>query len=211
MFAEEEYVQLAALQHFVFCPRQCALIHTERVWAENAQTVLGKLEHGRVDAAKGESRGCVYTARSVSLISHQLGIKGVSDVVEYRQTPDGDLVYPVEYKHGRPKKHLADAVQLCAQALCLEEMHQCHIPEGYLFYQSLRRRYPVVFDEELRRETRITIKATREMLLVGNLPQAVKRKECTSCSLFNLCLPLPAAQPISEYNDRRFNAIVSES
>lgn len=210
MFTEEEYVQIAALQHFVFCPRQCALIHTERAWAENAHTILGKQEHGRVDSAKNESRGCVYTSRSVSLISHQLGIKGVSDVVEYRQTADGELVYPVEYKHGRPKKHLADVVQLCAQALCLEEMHQCHIPEGYIFYQSQRRRYPVKFDEDLRRETEIIIRSTRELLQSGNLPSAARRKECDSCSLFDLCLPLSDTLPITEYNNRRFNVLISE-
>lgn len=204
-------MQLAALQHFVFCPRQCALIHTERVWRENAHTLLGRLEHTRVDTAPGESRDKVYTARAVALVSHKLGIRGVSDVVEYIKTPGGEIICPVEYKHGRPKQHLADAVQLCAQAMCLEEMHHCNIPRGFLFYYSLRRRYPISFDEELRSETKIVIRETREMMLSGQLPPAVRRKECAACSLYELCLPLPAAQHVSAYNDRRFDALISES
>lgn len=210
MFTEDEYVPLAALQHFVFCPRQCALIHTERVWADNAHTILGHIEHKRVDSAPSEHRGGIYTARSVSLVSHEYGIRGISDVVEYRKTADSEIICPVEYKHGRPKQHLADAVQLCAQALCLEEMHHCSISEGYMFYQSLRKRYRIEFDEELRGETKIAIRETREMMLSGQLPPAVRRKECVSCSLYELCLPLPSPQLVSDYNNRRFNALISE-
>lgn len=210
MYTEEEYVPLSALQHFVFCPRQCALIHTEREWAENAHTVLGHQEHERVDSSRGESRSGIYTARAVALVSHELGIRGISDVVEYRKTADSEYICPIEYKHGRPKQHLADAVQLCAQAFCLEEMHNCTISEGYLFYHSLKRRYPIVFDVELRNETKIAIRATREMLLNGQLPSAVRRKECSACSLYEICLPMHGIQQMADYNNRRFNALMSE-
>lgn len=209
MFAEEEYVQLAALQHFVYCPRQCALIHTERVWAENALTTLGKITHERVDSAPSSTKGAVRTARSVRLVSHALGIKGVADVVEYEQTEQGMLVTPVEYKRGSPKQHMADVVQLCAQALCLEEMNGCRIGRGYLFYHSTRRRCLVELTDDVRRETMLAIQGTRQLLMSGTLPAAIRHKGCDACSLFELCVPSSGAGPASAFNERRFNAILS--
>lgn len=208
MFAEEDYVQLAALQHFVFCPRQCALIHTEQLWAENSLTTLGKLEHDRVDNAPGTTRGGLRIARSVRLVNHALGIRGVSDVVEYETTEDGMRITPIEYKHGKEKQHLADIVQLCAQALCLEEMHDCSIPTAYVYYRSTHRRFAVALTEEIRRETQTAIIATRELLQQRHVPRGVRRKECEACSLLNVCLPTKAAQPVSLYNTRTFNAIL---
>lgn len=209
MFAEEEYVQLAALQHFVYCPRQCALIHTERVWAENALTTLGKITHERVDSAPSSTSGAVRTARSVRLVSHALGIKGVADVVEYEQTEQGVVVTPVEYKRGYPKQHMADVVQLCAQALCLEEMHDCKISRACLFYHSTRRRCHVDLTEEVRGETLNAIQETRRLLMSGGLPAAIRHKGCDSCSLFELCVPSSGAGPASAFNERRFNSILS--
>lgn len=209
MYAEEEYVQLAALQHYVFCPRQCALIHTECQWAENALTTLGKINHERVDNAPSSTKGNTRTARSVRLVSHALGIRGVADVVEYEQSPAGLLVTPVEYKRGTPKQHMADIVQLCAQALCLEEMHGCSIPRAYLFYHTNRRRFAVELTEEVRQETKTAIKETRHMLTTGELPPAVRHGGCDSCSLLELCVPASGAAPASAFNDRRFRAILS--
>lgn len=209
MFRDDEYVALSALQHYIFCPRQCALIHTEQQWAENALTTLGKLEHERVDTAPGTTRGHIRTARAVRLVSHELGIRGISDVVEYETSENGTLrITPIEYKHGREKQHLADTVQLCAQALCLEEMHGIPIPSAAIFYHATRRRYNVELTEELRNETRITITATRRLLQEKQVPRGIRRKECDACSLFNICLPTKAAQPVKEYNTRTFNAIL---
>lgn len=209
MFREDEYVQLSALQHYIFCPRQCALIHTEQQWAENTLTTLGKLEHERVDTAPGTTRGPLRTARAVRLVNHTLGIRGISDVVEYETATDGTLhITPIEYKHGREKQHLADTIQLCAQALCLEEMHGVSIPTAALFYHAARRRYKVELTEEIRNETRAAITATRLLLQERRVPRGIRRKECDACSLLNICLPTKAAQPVKEYNNRTFNAIL---
>ena len=209
MFAEEEYVQLAALQHFVYCPRQCALIHTERVWAENALTTLGKIAHERVDNAPSSTKGAVRIARSVRLVSHALGIKGVADVVEYEQTEQGMLITPVEYKRGYPKQHMADVVQLCAQAFCLEEMHGCRIERGCLFYHATRHRCVVELTDVVRSETIEAISGTRQLLMSGTLPPAIRHKGCDSCSLFELCVPSSGSGLASDFNERRFNSILS--
>lgn len=205
MFAEEEYVSLSALQHFAFCPRQCALIHTEREWAENVLTTFGKIEHERVDSAYGSAIHGVRVARSVPLKSIQYGISGLSDVVEYHPTVDGELPVPVEYKHGRPATHKADEIQLCAQALCLEEMHQCHIPEAFLFYRAVRRRTSVILSAELRALTIQTIEATRQMLKSCNIPPVVRQSGCEACSLLDICLPTAWQHNAAAYNNSVFD------
>ncbi len=216
-FAEDEYVMLSALQHYVFCPRQCALIHNEREWAENALTTLGKIEHERVDTAPGTTRGRLRMARSVRLASHRLGIRGVADAVEYETVAEqgGEArlcrVTPVEYKHGRPKEFRADDVQLCAQAFCLEEMHGIAIPTAFLYYRSPKRRKEVVLDAELRALTEQAIVETRRLLLSGALPPARRTDDCDACSLFELCLPLPSSVPASRYNARNFRAVEEEN
>lgn len=204
MFAEDEYVTLSALQHYAFCPRQCALIHTEREWAENTLTTFGKIEHERVDSAFGSTIRGVRIVRSVPLNSRQYGIRGLSDVVEYHPSADGELPVPVEYKHGRPAAHKADEIQLCAQALCLEELHQCHIPEGFLFYRAIRRRVSVMLSSELRVLTVQTIEATRQMLQSRSVPPAVRQPGCTACSLLDICLPTAWQNNASAYNDTMF-------
>lgn len=205
---DERSVPISALQHFVFCPRQCALIHTERLWAENALTFQGRRDHARVEAAKGTTKGCLREARSVQLASVKLGIHGVSDVVEYEQTTEGIHITPVEYKHGKPKPHYADEVQLCAQALCLEEMHLCCIEHGFLYYHELRRRIKVDFSEQLRDLTKKVVADTCSLLKSGTLPAAVKRKECSACSLYELCLPVSGLLSVSAYNDKMFEEIM---
>lgn len=208
-FSEDEYVTLSALQHAVFCLRQCALIHTERIWTENALTAMGRIEHERVDSAEGTTRGAVRTARTVQLVCHRLGIRGVADVVEYKTTPQGMLVIPVEYKHGRPESHRADEVQLCAQAFCLEEMHQCRIETACLFYHRIRCRCVVKLDSELREMTEKIIAETRELLRNGTIPPAVKAEHCKSCSLNDYCLPRDSTELASAYTRRVFNQMVN--
>ncbi len=202
--ASERMIPISALQHYIFCPRQCALIHTERVWAENALTYLGRREHRRVESAQTSVRGRVIEERSVQLYSDIMGIYGVADVVEYQYLDFGLQVTPIEYKHGSPKSHSADEVQLCAQAICLEEMHGIRIDKGYLFYQSHKRRIGIEFSEELRTLTIATIEETRRLLEAQILPEAIKRRECAACSLNAQCLPRKVLKSVKMYNNLEF-------
>ncbi|MDE0660705.1 MAG: CRISPR-associated protein Cas4 [Gammaproteobacteria bacterium] len=185
--SEDEFIPISALQHFVYCPRQCALIHTERQWAENAYTAEGRLLHQRVDEGGAIRRGDVTTSRSVAVRSIRLGLTGVVDVVESR---NGQAPYPVEYKRGRPKTHRADEVQLCAQAICLEEMLEVAIPEGALYYGKNRRRRVVTFDMVLRHLTVEIVGRTHVLLGSRCTPPAVfDPRKCGSCSLQDICQP----------------------
>jgi len=187
---DDDLIPLSALQHYLYCPRQCALIHVERLWAENRQTAEGRILHERADQPMVEQRHGVRTVTAMPLAAPELGIAGVADVVEFRANPAGEIAYPVEYKRGRPKAHRADDVQLCAQALCLEAMFGRPVSEGALFYGTTRRRQVVFFDTELRRLTQDTIRATREMLIAGRTPLATyDPKRCDACSLLDLCQP----------------------
>lgn len=190
MEESDDLVPLSALQHYLYCPRQCALIHIERLWAENRQTAEGRLLHDRADTPQIERRHGVRTITAMPLSSAELGITGVADVVEFRADEGGERPFPVEYKRGRPKAHRADEVQLCAQALCLEAMFGCKVAEGALFYGQTRRRQAVVFDHDLRQLTLEAIEATREMIRVGHTPMArYQAKRCDACSLIEHCQP----------------------
>ncbi|ATE60481.1 CRISPR-associated protein Cas4 [Thauera sinica] len=187
---EDDLLPISALQHYLYCPRQCALIHVERLWAENRQTAEGRLLHDRADTPQIERRHGVRTITAMPLSSVELGISGVADVVEFRQEEGVEIPCPVEYKRGRPKAHRADEVQLCAQALCLEVMSGCRVEEGALFYGQTRRRQAVAFDDDLRLLTLDTIRITREMIRSGRTPLATYRAErCDACSLIDLCQP----------------------
>jgi CRISPR-associated exonuclease Cas4 len=190
--AEESLLPISALQHFLFCPRQCALIHIERLWAENSATAEGRLLHDKVDSARDDSRGGIRTLRSLALRSFALGIAGVADAVE----KDGAKLFPIEFKRGRPKKHRADEVQLCAQALCLEEMFGIAVPRGALYYGATRRRREVAFDDELRR---LTIGIAREATVMVRSqktpPPAYSPGLCGQCSLIDLCRPKQLTNP----------------
>lgn len=187
---KDDFVPLSALQHYLYCPRQCALIHVERLWAESRQTAEGRLLHDRADTPQVEQRHGVRTVTAMPLSCVQLGIAGVADVVEYRGTEGDERPYPVEYKRGRPKSHRADEVQLCAQALCLEAMFGQTVEYGALFYGTTRRRVDVEFDKALRELTLQTIHATREMITAGHTPsEQYVAKRCDSCSLIDLCQP----------------------
>lgn len=201
MFAESDLIPISALQHFAFCERQCALIHVEQAWAENRLTAEGRVLHERVHDAGSESRPGVRTARGLRLRSLALGLTGVADVVEFRPDEQGIAVpglrgrwqpYPVEFKRGRPKADRCDEVQLCAQALCLEEMLGATIREGALFYGQPRRRQDVTFDASLRGLVGELAARAQELIRSGRTPAAVPLTKCKSCSLFDLCQPATA-------------------
>jgi CRISPR-associated exonuclease Cas4 len=192
---EDALVPISALQHQLFCPRQCALIHVERQWLEDGATAEGRILHERVDNGRPDRRRGVRTVRGMAIRSFALGITGKADAVEFQ----GPQPYPVEYKRGRPKTHRADEVQLCAQALCLEEMFAVAVPEGALFYGELRRRTEIAFDAELRALTAATAAEVRAMVVSGRTPPPVPMPGCARCSLEPLCRPKAiAARPAVE-------------
>ncbi|MDR1947520.1 MAG: CRISPR-associated protein Cas4 [Desulfovibrio sp.] len=188
-YSEEDFIQLSALQHYSYCPRQCALIHLDMVWSENVFTAEGRLLHDKVDSGKTEIRGNVKTATGLRLCSFRHGVSGTADVVEFHHQNGGWLPFPVEYKHGRPKKHDSDRLQLCMQALCLEEMLSVAVPRGALFYGKTRRREEVEFSEELRSETVALVRDVHVLLRQTVLPPPADDERCPGCSLSDVCLP----------------------
>lgn len=187
---EDDLLPLSALQHYLYCPRQFALIHVERLWAENRFTAEGRLLHRKADEVKVEARRGVRTVTALPLLNTELGVIGVADVVEFHVSPEGERPYPVEYKRGKPKAHRADEVQLCGQALCLEAMLQVTIAEGALYYGKTRRRQVVPLDNELRCLTRQVIAEARALVAQGLTPHAAyKASVCDACSLIELCQP----------------------
>lgn len=198
---------LSALQHFSFCARQCALIHLERLWAENTRTAEGRVMHERAHDAGTESRGTLRIARALPIQSTTLGVHGVADVVEFHRQSDGSWrPFPVEYKRGRPKHHSADKIQLCAQALCLEESLHTAVPAGALFYGETHRRLDVIFDESLRTETRDLARRMLAMLSAGRTPAPEFGPKCRACSLLALCQPQAVKRSASAHLARLLRA-----
>lgn len=215
MDSSDEYLQISGIQHFAFCPRQWGLIHIEQQWQENDLTYAGRKLHTNVDKPDfREVRGNTITTRSFPLISHRLKVVGIADMVEYvRGDHDGiplpgrDGVWlprPVEYKHGESKVSSCDRVQLCTQAMCLEEMFDVKIPCGDIFFGRPRRRERVELDNALRDET---IRIFAEMVTwyqSGSTPPAIPSKQCGRCSLENLCVPqLSHLEKVRSYVDRQ--------
>jgi CRISPR-associated exonuclease Cas4 len=193
---------LSALQHYLYCPRQCALIHVEKVWEENRYTAEGRLLHLRADAGAAGRRGGVAQDRAVPLRSDRLGLYGVADVVELRPGPDGrEAPYPVEYKRGSPKVEDWDRAQLCAQAMCLEEMLGVVVLEGAIFYGKPRRRERVVFDAALRRAVEGHCRELHAMIEAGVTPEPAPGKRCRGCSLKDACMPT-ASRRVETYLQR---------
>ncbi|MBU2514678.1 CRISPR-associated protein Cas4 [bacterium] len=201
MYNEDDLVMISALQHLAFCKRQCALIHLEQQWAENRFTVLGEILHEKVHKFESDTRADCITARSLRLVSYELGLTGQADVVEfYRCKPEKSgikipgkkgkwLPFPVEYKKGKPKTDNIDRVQLCAQAICLEEQLVWPIQSGALFYGDKRRRQQVNFDGVLRLETIQLAKKLHDLISSGKTPAPNYSNKCKSCSLYNICNP----------------------
>ncbi len=188
MYDESDLVPLSA-QHYLYCPRQCALIHLEGAWSENVYTAEGRILHEGADSGKVEVRHGLRIVRALPLRSLRYGLVGRADVVEFHTTPHGRQPYPVEYKRGRPKPDNPDAVQLCAQALCLEEMLETDVPEGALYYGQRKRRTVVPLDAALRRRTVETVESVRTLLAAERTPPPAADERCRACSLLELCLP----------------------
>jgi CRISPR-associated exonuclease Cas4 len=178
-------VMISALEHYSYCPRQCALIHLEQTFDENIYTVQGHMLHDRVDEEASELRGDVRIERAVPLWSRRLGLVGRADVVEFH----AELPFPVEYKAGPRRKWGHDDLQLCAQALCLEEMTGQTVRRGAIYHHGSRRRREVVFDDALRQRVVEAVADIRQMLTAGVLPSAVNDDRCKHCSLIDSCLP----------------------
>ena len=186
----EPIVRISAIEHFTYCHRQCALIHGDGVWSHNRHTVQGLRAHRRVDSGRHRQERGRHVLRAIPLWSETLGLSGRADVVEIK---DG-LVRPVEYKSGVRHGPAAD-MQLCAQALCLEEMLEVDIPDGYVWYGGPRRREPVCFTPSLRRKVVEAIRSIREQLSTGVLPEAPNDRRCTECQLRHHCLPEVTSAP----------------
>ncbi len=196
-------IPLSALQHYAFCPRQCALIHNEQMWSDNFLTAQGMVLHERVDSGEPESRKGVRYERGVLVAAPSLGLIGKLDLVEC-VVATGEL-FPVEYKRGKPKPSDWDELQLCAQALCLEEMTGSSVTQGALWYHRTRHRHPVQFSTQLREHTLEVISLVRKMLESGGTPKAQYGKHCKACSLIDLCQSLLTAKDQSlTYQQRLF-------
>jgi CRISPR-associated exonuclease Cas4 len=203
MFDEDDLLAVSALQHFVFCPRRCALVHIEQVWVENQFTVEGDILHERVDELGRESRVALIVSHGLGIRSLRFGITGKVDVVEFQSGTAGCTLagkkgrwtpYPVEYKRGSPRRGFGDDVQICAQALCLEEMLDCAVPAGAIYYASTRKRREIAFDATVREQTVTAISQLRCLIAAGATPAPEYGKKCDTCSLVDLCQPkVPAS------------------
>lgn len=204
-YQEDDFLLLSGIQHFVFCKRQWALIHIEQQWQENLRTVEGAILHEKThDTGIKEKRGNLIISRGMGVFSRTLGITGACDVVEFHKFRDGVTLYgregtyqpvPVEYKRGKPKQDNADVLQLCAQAMCLEEMLLCTISEGFLYYGEPKRRTKVVLDEETREEVIRICREMHELYDKRYTPKVRATKACKACSLKELCLPKLCKNP----------------
>lgn len=199
MYCEDDYLLISGLQHFAFCQRQWALIHIENQWAENLRTMDGQIMHKNAhDGSFREKRGDVIITRDMRVFSAYLGITGACDVVEFHRAENGITlfgldgtysVFPVEYKRGSPRTDDANALQLCAQAMCLEEMLCCDIPSGALYYGEIHRRETVEFTPRLRQSVRDMLEQMHALYFRGYTPKVKPTKSCNACSLKEICLP----------------------
>lgn len=201
-YAEDDMLMLSGIQHYAFCPRQWALIHIDQQWSENLLTMEGHIMHQHVDDPfYRQKMGDNICLRAVSIASKELGLYGVSDIVELHPSDeDIDTIthpkyhgrwipFPVEYKHGKPKHNNVDVVQLVAQAMCLEELYGIHINKGAIYYGETRRRLDVDITEEMRDTVRAYSYNMHELFQSGKTPFATKQPYCNSCSLLNICMP----------------------
>jgi len=210
MYEDDSFLHLSGIQHFAFCPRQWALIYIEQQWEDNVRTVDGSIFHERAHREEmTEKRGDLIITRGLRVRSESLGIQGKCDVVEFHRSRDGISlhgyegkwrVYPIEYKKGSPKPFDADQLQLCAQALCLEEMLACAIPEGSLFYGEPKRRTRVPFTPELRGRVKDIVLQMHDYFRRGHTSKPKPAQRCRACSLVEICLPtLVKKTPVRDY------------
>ena len=199
IYNEEDYLLLSGIQHFAFCRRQWALIHIEQQWQENLRTVEGNILHEKAHNEKfSEKRKDMIITRGIAIASRELGITGACDVVEFHKNECGIEIFgqqgrylpvPVEYKRGEPKKNNADELQLCAQAMCLEEMLVCKIPKGYMYYGETKHRCEVEFKCSLRDEVQQMTGQMHDLYQRWHTPKVKTGSFCRACSLKELCLP----------------------
>ncbi len=210
MYQEEDYLMLSGLQHFAFCRRQWALIHIEQQWEDNYKTTAGELFHYKVhDGTSYEKRGNIMIARGYKISSSELGFSGECDVIEFEREKGGVTLYgiegewiltPIEYKKGKPKENQEDELQLCAQAICLEEKFLTKILKGYLFYGETKRRTEVIFTDELRQKVYNLSNEMHQLFTKGYTPIVKTTPKCMSCSLKNICVPaLNKNRNVKEY------------
>lgn len=189
MFTEDDFIMISALQHYIFCPRQCGLIHIDDVWQDNLFTVRGEILHEKVDSDTYETRGDVKTVRGLKIHSYKYGLVGRCDVVEFKNTTKLKEVVPVEFKAGKPKEDISDIVQLCAQVFCLEEMLNVEINKAAFFYGKIRRRVIIKITNELREQSEDVIYKVRQLLDSKTIPKVEFSQKCRNCSLITICQP----------------------
>ncbi len=201
MYSDNELLPISGLQHVLFCPRRAFLVHAEHLWDDNFHTAQGGIAHERVHHGPSESRGSVLVVRALRLRSYTLGLTGIADVVEFLESTESDegcclpakrgywTPFPVEYKSGNKRKELGYEVQLCAQAMCLEEMLRVKVPRGALFYGASKRRLEIVFTPELKQITQNASQQFRGLFDSTAIPKAHYEKKCQSCSLLAQCMP----------------------
>ena len=204
-YNEEDFLLLSGIQHFSFCKRQWALIHIEQQWQENFRTIEGGILHEKThNNSVKEKRGDLIVSRGIAIFSRTLGITGTCDVVELHKSSDGVNIFgrdgtykpvPVEYKRGKPKDDESDVMQLCAQAICLEEMLLCVIPEAFLFYGETKRRLKIILDDDLRERVKTIFKEMHELYNRRYTPKVKISKSCKACSLAELCMPRLCKNP----------------
>jgi CRISPR-associated exonuclease Cas4 len=207
MYEDTDLLMISALQHLLFCPRQCALIHIEQVWAENRYTMEGQFLHERVHNEQAENRKAFRIEYGMPLRSRKLGLIGKADVVEIEYTDDSrkqiKRMTPVEYKRGKPKVHNADNVQLCAQALCLEEMLNIQVADGLIYYGKKRRRTFVEFTPALKQETAETARKLHELFDGKKTPPPEFSEKCSLCSLYDFCMPEKVKKSVHRYLEKQ--------
>ena len=210
MYTEDQLLPISALQHLIFCPRQCALIHLEQCWSENALTASGRVMHEKAHSGKTEARGDLRVVRSLRLKSLTLGLTGVTDIVEFHRVSSEGIVLNntsglwspkiVEYKRGKPKQNRCDEIQLCAQVMCLEDMLGCEITDSQIFYGQKQHRYDIEIDDTLRELTLQTTSDLHTLIATGKTPSAQYSKKCQNCSLNEICMPKSAGEGKSVAN-----------
>lgn len=217
-YKEEDFLLLSGIQHFVFCRRQWALIHIEQQWKENLLTIEGQILHEKThDSEIKEKRGNLIISRGMSIFSSTLGLTGACDTVELHKVVDGVNIFgrdgtykiiPIEYKRGKPKEDDADELQLCTQAMCLEEMLLCEIPEAFLFYGETKRRLKVILDDDLRNRVKLAAKEMHELYEKRYTPKVKTSKKCKSCSLDEICMPKLCKNPsVSYYIEKNLSEV----
>lgn len=198
-YNQEDYLMLSGIQHYVFCKRQWALIHIEKVWVENYHTVIGNIFHEKVHSGNKEKRNKILITRSLPIQSKTLGVSGECDIVEFHLNDNGIEIKgrkekyipcPIEYKKGKLKKDDSDILQLTAQAMCLEEMFFCNIKQGYLFYGKTKHREKIIFTKELKDKVNKTFQEMHSLFKTGHIPKVKPSKKCDSCSLKETCIPV---------------------